>query len=113
MMKILITALGSYLTGDEIADAVLEYAQALADERATDVVDIPISGDGGSMRLRMSVGWLVQVHAMDAETEGSELTDPATSTRLRERATRLTVHRMSPEPFEPLGLSDYDWLRYA
>lgn len=44
-MKLITTALGSYLTGDDIADAVLEYGHALARDQRTDLIEIPIVVD--------------------------------------------------------------------
>ncbi|WP_106815030.1 hypothetical protein [Microbacterium timonense] len=89
-MKLITTALGSYLTGDDIADAVQEYSHALARDQATDLVDIPVITDHTTARLRFTVGWLVQLHTLDAATDHPELIDPATTQALRARtAMRL------------------------
>ncbi len=46
-MKTIVTPLGSFPTGTEIADAVTGYALALARARTVDVVDIPFVADDG------------------------------------------------------------------
>jgi hypothetical protein len=112
-MKQLITALGSYFTGDDIADAVLDYGQALAREGHTDLIDIPVAGDGGSTRLRFSIGWLILVHAVDAETDDDDVVEPGTATVLWERAKRLTSPDVAAEPLDRTDFSELGWLDYA
>jgi hypothetical protein len=65
-MKTLITPLGSYLTGDAIADAVLDYWRALAREGRADVIDVPIvSTDGEPARVTITIGWMTPLAAVD------------------------------------------------
>ena len=78
-MKLITTALGSYLTGDEIADAVLEYSHALARNQDTDLVDIPVVVDHTTSRLRLTIGWLVQLHTLESASDRPELVEPATT----------------------------------
>ena len=82
-MKLIITTLGSYLTGDSIADALLDYSRALARAQTTDLVDIPVIADRTTSQLRLTVGWLMQLHALDAVSDQPELLAPATTTALR------------------------------
>jgi RNA polymerase sigma factor (sigma-70 family) len=89
-MKSLVTALGSYVTGDEIADAVLDYGHALTLEQRTDLIDIPVLGDGGSTRLRLAVGWLIQLHTLGVDADGQEIVDPSTTDVLRARMNHLS-----------------------
>ncbi|GAB3138667.1 hypothetical protein [Marisediminicola antarctica] len=56
-MKRIFYAGGSVVTGDRTADAVLRYAQALAQREASDIIDIPIFAAGGiSGRAQLLVG---------------------------------------------------------
>ena len=56
-MKRIFYAGGSVVTGDRTADAVLRYAQALAQRDASDIIDIPIFAAGGtSGRAQLLVG---------------------------------------------------------
>jgi hypothetical protein len=82
-MKLLRTALGSFLTGSEIADAVLSYALALARQGAMDTVDIPYVDAGGfSGRAQFLIGRAAEVQAMDSPNQGPELVDPLTTLSL-------------------------------
>jgi hypothetical protein len=82
-MKLLRTALGSFLTGSEIADAVLTYGLALARQGAMDTVDIPYVVDGGaSRRAQFAVGRAADVQVLEAPNEGPELEDPITTVSL-------------------------------
>ena len=68
-MKLLTNRNGSYLTGTEIADAVLHYGLALAKKRDVDIVDVPfIARDGAIRRVEMTIGWQTDTTAVsDAE----------------------------------------------
>ncbi|MDF2555698.1 MAG: hypothetical protein K0R60_1593, partial [Microbacterium sp.] len=46
-MKTLTTGAGSYLTGDDISDAVLQYWRALTRDRQVDIVDVPFLDECG------------------------------------------------------------------
>ena len=87
-MKLIITTLGSYLTGDGIADALLDYNHALSRARATDLVDIPVVRDRETSRLRLTIGWLVQLHTLETTSDEPELFAPATMMALRARTAR-------------------------
>lgn len=91
-MKALTTRVGTYVTGDAVADAVLNYALALARAGSIDLVDIPFrTASGVVSRVQLRLGWLVD---MDSVSEGgsaeNELTDTAllADLRTRERALR-------------------------
>ena len=91
-MKALTTRVGTYVTGDAVADAVLRYALALARMHALDLVEIPFRSAGGAVsRVQFRLGWLVD---MDVVSQGgpaeSELIDGAVITELRAR--ELSLH---------------------
>ncbi|VXC21612.1 conserved hypothetical protein [Microbacterium sp. 8M] len=88
-MKLIITPLGSYLTGDEIADALLDYGHALARNQTTDLVDIPVVVEKTTRRLRLTVGWMVQLQSLETEARETELVSLATTKSLRARTAKL------------------------
>lgn len=56
-MKRIFYAGGSVVTGDRTAEAVLTYAQALAQRGASDIIDIPIFAGGGTTgRAQLLIG---------------------------------------------------------
>lgn len=113
-MKQITTSLGSFLTGDEIADAVLEYSHVLSRDQQTDLVDIPVVANGGAVRLRFTVGWLVQLQTIGAESDRPDLVDRETAKSLRARIEQrrtggATPGRASePWPGDQGWLDDYD-----
>lgn len=111
-MKSLVTALGSYVTGDEIADAVLDYGHALTLEQRTDLIDIPVLGDGGSTRLRLAVGWLIQLHTLGVDADGQEIVDPSTTDVLRARMNHLSGDSDGGTHLELVPASDAEWGEY-
>lgn len=67
-MKNIITQVGTYITGDDVADAVAKYWLALTEDRRADVVDIPIVGpSGGRSRVRLALGAMLPLAIVDAE----------------------------------------------
>jgi hypothetical protein len=90
-MKALTTRVGTYITGDAVADAVLTYSLALARLQQLDLVDIPVrNGDGRVARVQFRLGWMVD---MDSVSKGgppdAELLDAAVIADLREREIAL------------------------
>ena len=96
-MKALTTRVGSYVTGDAVADAVLSYALALARARQLDVVDLPfIAGGGEVARVKMMVGWMVDIDAVSRGHGDPELTDSALTDDLKAREGSLHAHGNTP-----------------
>jgi hypothetical protein len=84
-MKLLITATGSYLTGDDIADAVLQYWRVLSEDHAADVVDIPfLDEQGRSVPVQLAIGWGLPLAAVGSDSP-SVLEDHALVKALRAR----------------------------
>ena len=111
-MKLLTTALGSYLTGDEIAHAVLEYGHALARDQRMDLVDIPVIVDETTTRLRFAVGWSVQLHVLGISTK-----EPNSSTvRRSSRSARGSIRAWLTAPMEARWVEPWvpagDWFDY-
>ena len=116
-MKTISIKSASFLTGSEIAEAVLRYGLALAQTRRVDLVDIPVmSPDGGTRRACFMVGWLVDAATTTAigAPEQEELKEPATVMDLQGRAASVGVIRARPFTPEDAGavwpLFDLDFL---
>ncbi len=78
---------GSVVTGSDLADAVLLYAEALSNRRQTDVVDIPVMGDNGHLlRAQFLIGAASQLMSVTSETLAPELVEPETTEFLHRKA---------------------------
>lgn len=89
-MKTLANSIGTYLTGDEIADAVMDYSGALAEDERTEVVDIPFVGPEGAIRrVQFLIGWRTEVNSVQEFDQPRELVDPDVSDDLRRKAHAL------------------------
>lgn len=90
---------GSVLTGDSIAQAVLEFAEALAKDGRADIIEIPVvlgSGTTGTATLLVS-----PASQFASVTEESELTGPVDDVLvadLRNRARKVAAHRATTQP---------------
>jgi hypothetical protein len=99
-MKTLVTQVGSYLTGDATADAVLHYWLMLAEEHRSDVVDIPVVGSGGERsNVRLALGTMLPIAVIDAGLAPEIEDDEGTARRLLARARALTP--VAVAAFEP------------
>ena len=89
-MKTLITEVGAYLTGDAIADAVLEYWLELTREHRADILDVPIvTVDGEHSHVRLAVGWMTALAVVDTRY-APEFHDADAVAELHHRASALT-----------------------
>jgi hypothetical protein len=97
-MKLLTNRNGSFLTGDELADAVLRYGLALARKREIDVVDIPFrTPDGALRRVQLSVGWNVDTTAISSGPDGTdELVEHETARSMDAKAAAADILRGHP-----------------
>ena len=116
-MKLLTNRTGSYLTGDELADAVMRYGLALARRRELDVVDIPfITNDGAVRRVELTIGWSATTTATSGAERGQELTESDTARLMNEKADRmasLRAYPFSPEELDRLDGQHHvavDWI---
>jgi len=110
-MKLLTNGSGAYLTGDRIADAVLSYGVALANERRVDLVDVPyiVTDDHGMVgSVRLTVGWHAEINAARQSGGGVELLD---DDLLRDLLARTTA--LHPSGDQPLTADDVSYLSRA
>ncbi|QHC58441.1 hypothetical protein [Rathayibacter sp. VKM Ac-2760] len=80
---------GSVVTGDDIADAVLEYARMLASTATADTVEIPVRRAGGVVSARMLLGPTSQMLVEDEADPAAEIVDEDLVAELGARARRL------------------------
>ncbi|WP_194409546.1 hypothetical protein [Microbacterium cremeum] len=106
-MKRIIYAGSEFLTGDEIAIALLRYSAALAEVGEAETVTIPaLDEDGAIGSVDMLVGPASQIVAVPAARGVTELVDPGVLAELDARTRRLhPVAVVDPAP--PVDL-DFD-----
>lgn len=81
----------SIMTGDEIADALIEYAAALAENGRADTVEVlGVAPDGSTTRSKFLVGPASEMVVEEAPDDLLHPEDPAFVVRLREAAAAMT-----------------------
>lgn len=98
-MKRIVYAGARLLTGSQIADAVLDYAGALAESEAAETVQIPVLTEKGARSTAsLLLGPSSQIVAEDEESEFEELRDPEAVAMLqaKTRAHRPVATMPSP-----------------
>lgn len=95
-MKVLTAGGGSYLTGSDIADAVVRYGLALAKRRDVDLVDIPFVGDGEVRRAAFTIGWRCDTRTVTCAHDGEELIEVGTTFALEAKANGIAGRRAHP-----------------
>ena len=106
-MKTIRTAGHSFLTGTEIADAVMAYGLALARVRDLDVVDIPfVTADGSITRVEFRIGWLIDTVVTAVEQRADELIDVNTIFGLLAKTRSLTPTRIRMASRDRTALRD-------
>ncbi|MEO6199941.1 MAG: hypothetical protein ABIX44_02130 [Cryobacterium sp.] len=98
---------GSVLTGSELADAVLQYAEALSTRREVDVIDIPVVDAGGlAGRAQFLIGSDSQLVSVTADAAEVELIEYGTTALLRRKAMDRAV-------MTPVGTTAEDHVDFA
>jgi hypothetical protein len=93
MMQMIIYAGAQYLTGDEIADALLAYSRALGDDDRAEIIEIPVQETDGSIgTAKFLIGPSSQIVTTPVDTQKPELEDPD----LVQKLHQLTRHAESP-----------------
>lgn len=78
---------GSVVTGSDLADAVLLYAEALCNRSQVDVIDIPVMGDDGALlRAQFLIGSASQLMSVTSDSVMPELVEPETTEFLHRKA---------------------------
>ena len=86
-----------FLTGDEIAEALLAYSRALGNEERAETVEIPVRGsDGSVVSATFLIGPASQIVARELTVEGEELEDPELVRRLQQLTRGLNTPTGAP-----------------
>lgn len=79
-----------FLTGDELALALVDFSQALARVGASESIEVPVRDPDGETRPAVFlVGPASQIVAKGVESAGEELIDEGVVDELKARARRL------------------------
>lgn len=82
----------SFLTGDAIAQALVNYARFLVAHRSTAAVDIPIrNSDGSKGRASFLLGPTTQLVSKSEWSSETEIEDATLVSRLRDQSSGLTL----------------------
>ncbi|WP_372468896.1 hypothetical protein ACCO44_05975 [Microbacterium maritypicum] len=92
-----------FLTGDDIADALLAYGRALGDEERAEIIEIPVrEQDGTVVSAKFLIGPASQIVAKAISGSGPELEDPELVRRLQ-ALTRAVESPSGPPLDAPEG----------
>lgn len=98
-----------YLTGDDIADALLVYSRALGDNERAEIVEVPIREEGGAVSIaKFLVRPASQIVARSVGTDDEELEDPALVERLLQAARNVESPVALPLETPPEALPEVD-----
>jgi hypothetical protein len=76
------------LTSDDVADAVIEYAEALSSGGRSDTIEVPaIAPDGTMTTTKILIGPSSELVIEDTDDDELEVTNPRFVSRLRSAAT--------------------------
>ena len=93
-MQKLYYAGGHIFLDDDVCEALVMYAQALADVGKSDLVTVPaLSDEGMQGRTRLLIGPASQLFSAPALDRGHDLTDAAATQSMREKTARLQPSR--------------------
>ena len=105
-MRRILYAGSVFYTGDAIAEALLEYARALARQGIADAVFVPgRTAEGDLSLVELLIGPASQIVSEPVELFGGELEDAALVDRLGDLTAQLAPRKPTAEPFDgPEGL---------
>lgn len=111
-MKRIHNAAGSVLTGDVLADAVLDYARTLGNRHLLDIVDVPVINEHGEVgHARMLIGSGVQLMSVTAASIFPELVDRDALAQILCQSADKNAARA--HPFGGRDLGNIDEFAYA
>jgi hypothetical protein len=96
-MQIIHYGEATYVTGDDIAHAVIAYAMALARAESSDTVTMPFRRDDGTDgQLELLIGPASQIVLEHTDAVGEELRDPELVADIMRRARTQLVGDAGP-----------------
>lgn len=109
-MQLILYAGGTFLTGDDLADALLDYGRALGAEDKAEVVRLPIVGDDGFPAVAtLLIGPASQIVAQSVRSAHPEPRDPELVTKLRALAAGVNFPAASAPDAYPHSEVDDDF----
>jgi hypothetical protein len=103
-MKRILYSGGTIVTGDEVADAILEYASELARHDSSDTLDVPTLTDTGlAGHTQLLLGPASQFVVEEYETSSDDPIDDGLVDTIREK----TSHLQAPKPIPSESTSGY------
>ncbi|TFC96845.1 MULTISPECIES: hypothetical protein [Cryobacterium] len=104
---------GSIVTGDELADAVMHYAEALTRRSQVDVVDFPILGEFGTLdRAQILIGAPGGLTCVGAESSYPDLLEADTVDTFRHKALAGTASGRASWTGDGLDSPQFDEFDY-
>ncbi|MFF2390061.1 hypothetical protein [Agromyces sp. NPDC058104] len=109
-MRRLHYANGHLITPDAVSKAVLRYARALADVHTSDIVTIPVLGEGGSViSAHLLIGPASQLYSTPIADSIEEFTDPELVEDLERRTREIQPSTVAwPDEMLDIGLDPDD-----
>jgi hypothetical protein len=110
-MKLLLTMHAAYLTGNEVADAVMEYDLALSRAHRVAAVSVPFIDAGETRReARFTIGWQMGTSTITQ----SQPTDDGAFAAETISALRMRTASLEARTAEPIRSSEVaiDWPRF-
>jgi len=112
-MKRIFHSGGSVVTGTDLADAVMRYAEALGNRHETDVVDIPVLADDGSQgRAQILIGASSQLMSVTSADGILELTETETTDAILGKSRAGSFPASLVWAGAPLGSPQFDEFDY-
>jgi hypothetical protein len=103
-MKRILYSGGAVVTGDQVADAILEYASELARQESSDTIDVPSINDAGTLvHTQLLLGPASQFIVEEIETTIEDPVDLGLVETISERTGLL----QAPRPVASNNTSDY------
>lgn len=98
-----------FLTGDEIADALLAYGRALGDDERAEIVEIPVREDDGTIvEAKFLIGPASQIVSKAVKHHGEELEDHQLVTRLKDLTRAVESPTGGPLEIAPGDVPEID-----
>ncbi|MGW9158229.1 hypothetical protein [Microbacterium sp. NPDC055665] len=96
-----------FLTGDDIADALLAYGRALGEDERAEIIEIPVrEQDGTVVSAKFLIGPASQIVAKAISSSAPELKDPELVRHLQ--ALTRGVESPSGPPLDPPETPEYE-----
>jgi hypothetical protein len=103
-MKRILYSGGIVVTGDQVADAILEYASELARQESSDTLDVPSINEAGVIgHTQLLLGPASQFVVEEVETSFDDPVDPDLVDTINEK----TGHLQAPKPVASSSTVDY------